>query len=156
MENVIVEEENGEIIVTNLNSFSMPIIRYKLGDSITLNTVKKCKCGMEHEIIDDVLGRVGQTILGKKGKYPSLTLYYIFKSFAMKYHGAINYQGIQEEKGKLDLLLDKDVLEEEMNAIQKECNNYFGRDMEVKIIPNGLVRDYSKKFKDFVSKIGSK
>lgn len=155
MENVIVEEENGEVIVTNLNSFSMPIIRYKLGDSISLNREKKCSCGMNHEIVDDVLGRVGQTIYGRESKYPSLTLYYIFKSFAMKHHGAINYQGIQDEKGKLKFLLDREITKEEENGILTECRNYFGEDMDVELVPCGLVRDYSKKFKDYVSKVNA-
>jgi len=153
MENVIVEEENGEIIVTNLNSFSMPIIRYRLGDSIILDRVKKCPCGMQHEIIADVVGRIGKTIYGKDGKYPSLTLYYIFKAMAFKTGNTINYQGIQTEKGKLKLLLDREINSKEREVLLKECENYFGYDMDIVIAENQLNRDHTKKFQDFISEI---
>lgn len=152
MENVIVEEEDGEIIVTNLNSFSMPIIRYKLGDKIVINREKKCECGMQHEIIDEVVGRVGKNIYGKTGKYPSLTLYYVFKSFALKNKGkTVSYQGVQKEKGKIDILLDQRLSDDEMRSLAKECMYYFRDDVEVTIIENSLVRTHDGKFKDFVT-----
>jgi phenylacetate-CoA ligase len=42
--NVIVEESSKEIIVTNLNSHSFPIIKYVQGDYIDYNTKKICSC----------------------------------------------------------------------------------------------------------------
>lgn len=154
MENVIVEDYNGEILVTNLNSTSMPIIRYRLGDSVVIDTEKSCSCGMKHEIITDILGRVGKTVYGESGKYPSLTLYYIFKSVAIKTGKTINYQGVQRKKGELEFHLDRDISPLEQEEIQKECQNYFGSDIHVMFYPNDLVRDHTKKFQDFVSKIG--
>ena len=77
----VLEEENGEIIVTNLLSRSFPIIRYKLGDFVRLASSDfKCSCGRAHPVILDVLGRVGKNVLGKKSIYPSLTFYYVFKN----------------------------------------------------------------------------
>ena len=154
MENVIVEDYNGEILVTNLNSTSMPIIRYRLGDSVVIDREKSCPCGMKHEIITDILGRVGKTVYGESGKYPSLTLYYIFKSVAIKTGKTINYQGVQRKKGELEFHLDRDISPLEQEEIQKECQNYFGSDIHVMFYPNDLVRDHTKKFQDFVSEIG--
>ncbi len=78
MENVIVEEENGEIIlVTNLWSHSFPIIRYKLGDFVKLSQSNGCKCGMAHGVVEEIIGRVGYLIYGQKLTYPSWSLYYI-------------------------------------------------------------------------------
>lgn len=154
MENVIVEDYNGEILVTNLNSTSMPIIRYRLGDSVVIDREKTCPCGMKHEIITDVLGRVGKTVYGESGKYPSLTLYYIFKSFALKNGKTVNYQGVQRKKGELELHLDRDISALEKEEIHKECHNYFGEDIHVTLYPSDLVRDHTKKFQDFVSEIG--
>lgn len=63
MENVILEEVNGEAVVTNLLSRSFPIIRYKLGDYIKLAPESfKCKCGRAHPVLLDVLGRVGKRL----------------------------------------------------------------------------------------------
>ncbi|UZJ65459.1 hypothetical protein OKW96_04505 [Sphingobacterium sp. KU25419] len=63
-ENVLVEIEDGEILVTNLVSHSFPIIRYKLGDQVSLAPDNfKCKCGRQHPVIIDILGRVGKRLL---------------------------------------------------------------------------------------------
>lgn len=153
MENVIVEEEDGEAIITNLISDSFPIIRYKLGDSIILDNATVCPCGLKHKIISEVKGRVGKTIFGKKGKYPSLTLYYIFKNLAVQYNTIVNYQAIQKEKGKLEFYLDRDISRETEVEIRKECKSYFSDDIEVSFYPNALKRDYNEKFSDFISKI---
>lgn len=153
MENVIVEEENGEAIITNLISDSFPIIRYKLGDSIILDEHKKCPCGMEHKIIMDVVGRVGKVIYGRKNKYPSLTLYYIFKNLALKYNITLNYQIIQKEKGEIDIYLDINLDVETERSLREECYKYFFDDVLITIYQNQLKRDYSKKFTDFISYI---
>ena len=67
MEGVIVEEINEEIIVTNLQMQSFPIIRYKLGDYIKLaRRDKVCTCGLNHLIIEEVTGRIGAIVYGEK------------------------------------------------------------------------------------------
>ena len=56
VENVIVELDNdGEIIVTNLASYSFPVIRYKLSVAVTLSDVQ-CSCGRAHPVITEVVG----------------------------------------------------------------------------------------------------
>lgn len=153
MENVIVEEENGEAIITNLLSDSFPIIRYKLGDYIELDTQTKCACGMQHHIIKSVKGRTGSVVYGHNQKYPSLTFYYIFKNLSLHRHIVLNYQAIQKEKGKVDLYLDQKISQEELKCIHEEANKYFSRDMDIEVHQNQLYRDYTKKFKDFISAI---
>ena len=67
MEGVIVEEIDNEIVVTNLQMTSFPIIRYKLGDYIKLDhKTKPCACGMAHQVINEVQGRIGDLVYGKK------------------------------------------------------------------------------------------
>lgn len=153
MENVIVEEEDGEAIITNLISDSFPIIRYKLGDSIILDNNTICPCGMNHKIIKDVIGRVGKVIYGFLSKYPSLTLYYIFKNLTLQHNIKINYQAVQREKGKLEIYLEKGIKSQHMENLKNECKVYFKNDLVVSIFPNKLKRDYSKKFRDFISEI---
>ncbi|WP_329469269.1 phenylacetate--CoA ligase family protein [Exiguobacterium sp. 9-2] len=152
-ENVIVEEEKGEVIVTNLLSKSFPIIRYKLGDSVKINYEKKCSCGVSHPIIDDVQGRVGKSISGFKNKYPSLTFYYIFKNLALNSDLTLNYQAIQNKRGHLIFYIDRELKDFEKDLVIKEAFKYFNTDIEVKISSKLLKRDYSKKFKDFISTI---
>lgn len=151
MENVIVEEENNEAIITNLMSDSFPIIRYKLGDYIELDEGKKCECGMEHKIVKSVLGRVGKSIHGYKQKYPSLVLYYIFKNLTLNYGVILNYQAIQKERGNLIIYLDNTFDNKTESLIEKECFNYFNDDVKVIIINNTIKKNYESKRKDFIS-----
>ena len=50
-----VEIIDGEIIVTGLNNYSMPLIRYKIGDTATEGT---CNCGLAWPTIGKVTGRI--------------------------------------------------------------------------------------------------
>jgi len=151
MENVIVEEETNEIIVTNLDSKSFPIIRYKLGDYVELDTKTKCPCGMDHFIIKDVMGRVGNVIYGLEHNYPSLTLYYVFKNLAMEKQVVLNYQAIQKKKGKLQINIEQRIGSDVFALLKKEAVKYFGNDMSIIIKDDQDLAHGKEKVKDFIS-----
>ena len=48
--------ETGEVVATNLHSFAMPIIRYRLGDIVTRGE-NCCKCGLPFSTIREIHGR---------------------------------------------------------------------------------------------------
>lgn len=153
MENVVVETEDNEIIVTNLSSDSYPIIRYRLGDYIELRDKHyKCECGLSHPIIESVLGRVGKTIKGNTLNFPSLTLYYVFKNLAIKGH-LLYYQAIQRQEGELELNIEQSLSENERKLLQIELDKYFGDELIINI--NELVKLDRKdgKMRDFISMI---
>jgi len=50
------EHESGNIIITNLNNFIMPLIRYKIGDRASFD-YSKCLCGLENISFDTIMGR---------------------------------------------------------------------------------------------------
>jgi phenylacetate-CoA ligase len=103
MDHVLVEVEEGEILITNLLSFSFPIVRYRLGDYTKLKDDTHCPCGRQSLIIEDISGRVGQPILGLGGeKYPSLTIYYILKSMSLRGDSLGRCQAIQKSMGQLE------------------------------------------------------
>jgi len=52
-----VEEEQGEVVATNLHAFAMPLIRYRLGDVVTRGHAS-CSCGQPFSTIRAVQGRV--------------------------------------------------------------------------------------------------
>jgi len=152
MENVIVEEVNNEIIVTNLWSYSFPIIRYKLGDYVSLKK-ESCSCGMQHDIIGEVTGRIGNIIFGIKDVYPSLVLYYIFKNLATKENLIIRYQAQQKEKGKLVFRIENDLSEIEIQKVLREARSYFNDDIYCEVITNVEPIRLKGKLKDFISDI---
>jgi phenylacetate-CoA ligase len=153
MENIILEEVDGAAVVTNLNAFSLPIYRYKIGDAILLDRNSICSCGRQSDIVTEVLGRVGQTIYGMRSQYPSLTLYYIFKNLAQNHGYTIPYQGYQKEKGHLTIRTDGELASGIIELIEEQCIRYFSKDMVIQFetMPDNQIR--SGKLKDFVSQI---
>lgn len=153
MEGVIVEELENEIVVTNLQLHSFPIIRYKLGDFIKLAPENKvCECGMRHLILEEVTGRVGAVVYGKKKTYPSLYFYYIFKNLAKK-GVLLTYQVIQENKGKLLFLIEQNLRIKEKEVLIGEIKLYFKEDMEVEIKDGSVLTTSNQKQQSFISKI---
>jgi phenylacetate-CoA ligase len=154
MENVIVEEENNEIFVTNLLSYSFPIIRYKLGDYIKLSSLdRRCECGLEHQIIEEVRGRVGKNIYGHLNKYPSLTFYNIFKNLFLNKGIKLNYQCIQSEKSKLKVLIRENYSKDFERLIIDEFEKYFKNDLDIEIRFSQTFHTYKSKLIDFISEV---
>ena len=54
--------EHGKIILTNLDEFSFPLIRYENGDEGRL-LKEKCTCGMSLPLLDKVKGRISDNIV---------------------------------------------------------------------------------------------
>lgn len=59
---VIVEENDGCLLITALDSFDFPIIRYKLGDTGRLKT-ELCRCGLPLSLMELDIGRVIENFL---------------------------------------------------------------------------------------------
>ena len=153
METVIIEEIDGEIVVTNLVSRSLPIIRYRLGDYIKISDHGLCTCGMDRPVIEEILGRVGKIIYGKRTNYPSLTLYYIFKNLALSGTAILNYQAIQRHKGQLVLRIEETLGDHQRQALREEINKYYKDDMDVSVTENETILSGTKKRIDFISEI---
>ena len=56
----------GEILITQLNNYVMPFIRYRIGD-IGLLSREVCPCGNQLPILKDLLGRTTATFLTRTG-----------------------------------------------------------------------------------------
>ena len=153
MEGVHVEKDpvDGGIVVTNLQSFSFPSIRYRLGDEIVLAPDDYlCSCGMKAPVIQEVTGRIGKKIFGKNQIYPSLTLYYIFKNLYFNENRTIDFQAHQYEKGKLEIWVKEKVTPELDALVQEEAKKYFG-DVELTLVEHYDFRQQAGKLRDFVS-----
>lgn len=60
------ENHEGKIIVTNLHNYSMPFIRYEIGDMAVLGP-KKCRCGSQLPTLKKITGRVIEHFIRKDG-----------------------------------------------------------------------------------------
>lgn len=59
--------EQGEIVITHLENYGMPLIRYRMGD-LAISTDRVCKCGRNLPIIDSIEGRSTDLIITKNKK----------------------------------------------------------------------------------------
>lgn len=57
----------GELVVTDLTNYSMPLIRYRLNDYATLSD-EFCQCGRTLPLIDKIHGRQYDTLANNSGK----------------------------------------------------------------------------------------
>ena len=60
--------EPGEILITQLNNYAMPFIRYRIGD-IGMLSDEVCPCGNQLPILGDLLGRTTATFRTRTGKF---------------------------------------------------------------------------------------
>lgn len=150
-EGVFLETDSqGEVIVTNLYSYSFPIIRYKLGDIVELSD-EQCTCGMNHPLIKDIVGRKGANVVGKNGEYPSFTFYYVFKNIALEDEIKINYKASQASVGNVLLEIEGNNSERLESIIRKHLGVYFGEDVAFEIVFVSNFDAQRKKMQSFVS-----
>ncbi len=57
----------GNIVVTCLTNFAMPLIRYAIGDRGILSLREECRCGRRGQILEKVLGRTVDAFQTKDG-----------------------------------------------------------------------------------------
>lgn len=134
IENVILEQNmDGELLVTNLASYSFPVIRYRLGDVVTLSD-EICSCGRNHPVLKSILGRKGANVVGNRQTYPALTFYYVFKNLALEKNILLNYKAVQQSKGQVDIYIEDKASQQHQKDIELQLSRYFGDDVAFSII----------------------
>ena len=116
-ENVIIEIDvsnspdggSGEIIVTDLHNYAMPLIRYRLGDYATLSR-EECACGRGLPVIKKVHGRAYDMVIDPDGNrlHPEV-LMYIFEELKSGVSGIRQFQVIQKSRDFLLINIVPDV-----------------------------------------------
>ncbi len=90
---VINKNENGvgDLLITNLNSFDQPVIRYKVGDRVKLSD-QECTCGRKTRVIEYIHGRDNEEIELPDGRKLAFTALLVsrygdnIKSYQMFYN----------------------------------------------------------------------
>jgi phenylacetate-CoA ligase len=89
----------GLLLVTDLNNFSMPRLRYQLGDIAALSG-EKCSCGITLPIMDKIQGREDDMFVSAKGAF--IHGHY-FNHIARNLHSIKQFQIRQHTRDKLSL-----------------------------------------------------
>lgn len=102
-QNPVKKGEYGEIVVTELNNYAMPLIRYRIGDYGCIG-VEPCKCGRKLTLLKEIKGREYDFLINKEGKkFHGEFFLYIIEDIK-KEDGVINgVQFVQKKIEKLEI-----------------------------------------------------
>src|SRR5262249_38090232 len=138
--------EIGEIVVTDLNNFCMPFIRYRLGDlAEAMDPSVPCSCGRGAPKIGAIYGRVQSIIQGADGRYlPGSFFAHYLKDFD---YAIKRFQVIQEEAGAMTFRVVKGgrFSQQVLDEVLATFRSYLGSKMrivvdfvdEIALIPTG-------------------
>ena len=144
--------EKGEIIVTCLNNYTMPLIRYKLGDIAELSD-EKCKCGRGLPLIKQIVGREDDYIILPSGRKISPRMINVIENIP----GIISYKTIQESRERLIVKLVKgqEFSERTVHEVQKQIKlGSFDEEIEVEVeLVKEIPRESRGKIRAIVSNI---
>lgn len=150
-DNAAGESQSGTAVVTSLNGFAMPFIRYRIGDPCTLSK-ERCPCGSSFPLIDPPQGRCWDMIKLPSGKLLSpFGLSFLLRSF----DGIDQFRLIQErpEHLVLQLVSQKNFSPASLLQLQSRFMDHLQEPMNLEIQRVQFMREDSPKFKTFVSKI---
>jgi phenylacetate-coenzyme A ligase PaaK-like adenylate-forming protein len=124
----------GEIVITDLNNYCLPFIRYRIGDLGTaMDSTAACACGRGLPRVGNIEGRVQSIIQGSSGQFLPGSF---FPHYLKEFDHAINrFQVVQERTGAITFYVVKggrysdEALEEVLATFRK----YLGDDMEIDV-----------------------
>jgi phenylacetate-CoA ligase len=116
---------SGRLVVTSFTTYGTPLIRYDIGDSITLEDENKtCSCGNNNPMVKEILGRIDDFIYSpENGKINLGNVSNTLKDTK----GIIRFQAIQNELNTLELLVEADKEVFNMKIEQKFLQNWRDR-----------------------------
>jgi phenylacetate-CoA ligase len=132
MENLVVEVENNEIILTTLTNYAMPLIRYKIGDIGKLNDEEE-NCDIKLITFKEIKGRKYDMIVTPSGKFIDP---YFFVSLFKDFKEVKQFRVEQKKYSKIKIFVAardneeklKESLMEKLLFLTKE----EGMDIEIK------------------------
>jgi phenylacetate-CoA ligase len=126
--------EVGEVVITDLNNYCMPFIRYRIGDlAEAVDDTIACSCGRGAPRVGAIEGRVQSIIQGADGRYlPGTFFAHYLKEFD---HAIKKFQVVQEERDAMIFRVVKggrfsdDVLDEVLATFRE----YLGQEMKITV-----------------------
>lgn len=151
--------EEGEIVVTSLSNFAMPLIRYKIGDRGCF-LKEACSCDDPGKVLKLTTGRSNDWVVDRED---NLLNAYIFvrcvENINRIYeHAILQFQVIQHavDKFTIKLVIDEECEPDEICRYFMENlwqGTLLGADFRIRIYPELMPEERSGKLKWFVSEI---
>jgi phenylacetate-CoA ligase len=145
-------EKEGEIIVTGLYNYAMPLIRYNIGDVGTYSD-EQCSCGRGLPLMKNIKGRENDFFVLPSGRIVSPMSIGAIDVVP----GPVKWRIIQEKKDKFNVYLVKEenFSTETIKQIKNKIKEgLLGEDVDINIkIVDDIKRDNSGKFRAIISKV---
>jgi phenylacetate-CoA ligase len=116
----------GEVVITDLNNYSVPLIRYVIGDLALEVEQNTCKCGRKHRAIGKIVGRTQALIHCHNGVWlPGTFFAHFFKEFE---YAIRQYQIFQERFSQFELRIVPNIqyTTKIMDQILDDLREYIG------------------------------
>ena len=136
----------GQVVVTSLDNYLMPLIKYKIGDlAIKSSQTNSCKCGRNLPMLDKIIGRDTDILYTPKLK---ILVVHFFTGIFEHYPEIQQFQVKQQNKGGRiqiryikGLNFSKSILENIRSEIYERAEEdfplYFSNVSEIKPSPSG-------------------
>lgn len=157
--NPVPDGEEGEIVVTSLNNYAMPLIRYRIGDRGRI-LQKACPCGDSGRVLELTTGRSNDWVIDRDG---NLLNAYIFARCVENVnkiyeHAVLQFQVIQHavDDFTINLVLDEECEPDEICGYFMENlwqGTLTGADFKLQLYPELIPEEKSGKLKWFVSEM---
>jgi len=150
--------ERGELVVTNLHSYAMPLIRYRLGD-IAIPTDEECSCGRGGYLVKMIEGRSDDFIKLSDGRILSPLIFLSEKLVEHISDEIRSYRLIQEKEDEftMELVGMNEISCETIKKIFSELSRVLGGNVQIRIrIVKDIERGSSGKLRSVVSRVSQK
>ena len=145
----------GPLLLTDLSNFAMPLIRYKVGDVVTMSG-KPCSCGRGLPTIETVEGRDADYVVTPAGALISGIS--LTENFAVLIRGAAQVQLIQETVTHLRVRMVTDDLftDDSRRQVARLVTDTFGPTMRHDLeLVDAIPQEPSGKYRFCVSKVAA-
>jgi phenylacetate-CoA ligase len=126
--------EIGEVVITDLNNYCLPFIRYRIGDlAEALDPNEACTCGRGLPRLGKIEGRVQSIIIGARGQYvPGTFFAHVLKDYD---HAIRQFQIVQTERGAITfhVVKGKRFSEETLDEVLKILHQFLGEEMRIQV-----------------------
>jgi phenylacetate-CoA ligase len=144
--------ERGDIVITNLHSYAMPFIRYKIGD-MGIPSGRVCPCGIELPLMEIIEGRDEDFIVLKGGKLISPMM---VTGTLDHIPGIRQFRVIQEDSGTIVAVLVKGdgFMPETVQRVKNDLKDVLGGEMNIQCqVVEEIPRESSGKVRAVISKV---
>ena len=126
--------EVGEVVITDLNNYCLPFIRYRIGDlAEAVDPTEACACGRGLPRLGRIEGRVQSIVVGASGQYiPGTFFAHLFKDYE---HAIRQFQIVQERRGAIRLRVVKGgrFSEAALREVLATLRRFLGEQMQIEV-----------------------